>query len=88
MSTVDTQRYGQRDSQWLLNQIDNWWTDNDPTNNVYECVDNERLAREGVVDDELAYYAQRDNGCCGAVDVLFAPSPDGHAYLYGFNHGH
>ena len=39
-------------------------------------------------DQEAAYNAQADEGCCGSVDIEVKSARTGAVYLLGFNHGH
>ena len=73
--------------------LDAWWatqasgSPEGTQQGSFDFLDNERVARKGCPDEEAAYEAARDRGCCGFVDVEL-PSPDGTTLLYGFNYGH
>jgi hypothetical protein len=51
------------------------------------CIDNERIARVGDLEQEREYEDRKSNGCCGADDNEFIGA-DGHTYMIGFNYGH
>lgn len=53
----------------------------------FEHIDNYRYAHANNLEEELAYYEQQTNGCCGFVDVELT-LPNGEILLYGFNYGH
>lgn len=76
--------HGDEEAAWLQRQVAAFWD----RAGDYECVDNTRLARSGDPAEVCAYEAAREGGCCGSEDVELGPSPRGHVYLYGFNHGH
>lgn len=82
---VDLAKYGKEEEEFLLGALEGFWTSAEK--GEYEYVDNIRLARQG--DADCAEYEEiRQGGCCGFMDTEFGPSPGGHTYLYGFNHGH
>lgn len=74
------------ESRWLKNVINDWWRIH--IYDEFDCVDNARLMRVGVNDEENLYNEAVCDGCCGSHSVEFGPSPAGHTYLYGFNYGH
>ena len=76
--------YGRAEGRWLDEAIKNYWKSNDH----YDNVDNQRLARQDQPDELIKYNDQKDRGCCGERDMSLGPSPAGYTYQYGFNHGH
>ena len=67
--------------------IDRWWDEKDQNRDVYEYVDNVRIAVVGNCDEERAYDLAIDHGCCGYCDVILVGS-DGVEFRFGFNYGH
>lgn len=58
--------------------------DDDP--GLFDCSDNDRIARKER-GDEVAWYEERQSrGCCGAYDIELE-TPDG-IILLGWNYGH
>jgi hypothetical protein len=52
-----------------------------------ECVDNFRVCKVGVPEQEESYNNQVKDGCCGSFDNEFL-GPDGWYYMIGCNYGH
>ena len=52
-----------------------------------EYASNFRIARVGNPEDEQAYAAKKEHGCCGSTDS-FVKHPDGTVFAVGWNYGH
>ena len=78
-------RYGDAEANWLREQASAFWDEHD---GEFECVDNARVCRVGDEEDEARYDEEARTGCCGSHEDEVGPSPGGHRYRHGFNHGH
>ena len=90
ITSLDTVRIelGPEAHDELKAAISNWWSVNDPEGEVYEYLDNFRIALVGDGLSERFYEDRQAEGCCGAVDTVFGPLPCGYSFRWGFNHGH
>ena len=77
--------YEPDEMKFLRKEFKSFWEINEGS---FEFVDNERLARVGNLTEEFEFDERARQGCCGSHNVVFGPSPGGHHYRYGFNHGH
>lgn len=64
-----------------------WFTEHDPSGDIYTCADNFRVALWGDDASMEHYEARIEEGCCGCIDTVFRLSGD-RAFLWGFNYGH
>ena len=53
-----------------------------------DCVDNERIALVGDMEQEAAYGETQAEGCCGFLDELYIDSETGMTFMVGCNYGH
>lgn len=77
--------YGTEEVSFIEQELEKFWIEND---GEFEFMDNYRLGRVGDAAEEAEYDEIARTGCCGSHDMVIGPSPGGHSYRYGFNHGH
>jgi hypothetical protein len=66
--------------------IDKWWEHNDPDGDIYEHIDNIRVAFKSNKVQKAIYEEVRRRGHCKSCDVEIKVGR--RTVLYGFNYGH